>query len=175
MIKIKNLLWIILMLPATSIFGQSSISELKVGHVFYIDIPDYMSRTAGLNSAASVQFKSSVKDVYGFIIEDSKEDLTLTDMKFASINEFYDFFVKDFLRDEDKRNISPVHTFRKDDKNYLEMDASYYDKDAKSDIYYYVSIVETKDYYYKILCYSALENKEKFKPDFQKILLSLRE
>ena len=175
MITIKNLLLILLMFPARLVFGQSNVSELKVGHVFYIDIPEYMSKTVGINNAASVQFKSVTKDIYGFIIEDSKEELNLTDMKFASINEFYDYFVKDFLKDEDKRNISPIHTFKKDEKNYVEMDASYYDKDAKADIYYYVCIVETKNYYYKILCYSALENKDKFKSDFQKIPLSLKE
>jgi hypothetical protein len=39
-----------------------------------------MNKTLGLNSAADIQYKSVVKDVYGFVIYDTKEDLALVDM-----------------------------------------------------------------------------------------------
>lgn len=171
----KYLLALLFALVALTNYGQTSFKDLKVGHVFYISIPDYMSKTTGLNTSASIQFKSVVKDVYGFIIEDSKEDLKLAETNFSSINEYYDFFIKDFLKDEDKRSISTPNSFKKGQNNYLEIDASYFDKDAKIDIYYYVCVVETKDSYYKVLCWSSLENKDKFKADFQKIAYSLRD
>jgi len=55
-----------------------------------------MSKTAGLNSAAVIQYKSVIKDVYGIIIEDSKEELSLVEMNYSTIKEFYEDFIKDF-------------------------------------------------------------------------------
>jgi len=164
-----------LMLSTLKNQGQTTFKELKVGHEFFINVPDYMNKTVSLNSSASVQFKNVIKDVAGFVIEDSKEDLKLAETNFSSINEYYDYFIKDFLKDEEKRTISTPNTFKKGQNNYLEIDASFSDKDSKIDIYYYVCVIETKNYYYKVLCWSSLENKDKFKKDFQKIAYSLRD
>lgn len=95
-----------LMLSTLKNQGQTTFKELKVGHELFINVPDYMNKTVGLNSSASVQFKNVIKDVAGFVIEDSKEDLKLAETNFSSINEYYDFFIKDFLKDEEKRTIS---------------------------------------------------------------------
>jgi len=134
-----------------------------------------MNKTVGLNSAASIQFKNVVKDVAGFLIEDPKEDLKLAETNFASINEYYDYFIKDFLKDEEKRTISKPNIIKKGQNSFLEVDASYFDKDSKMVVCYYVCLIETKDYYYKLLCWSSLENKDKFKSDFQNIAYSLRD
>ena len=171
---LKFILTLIFISTALNNYGQST-KELKVGHIFYISIPEYMNQTAGLNASASVQFKNTIKDVAGAVIEDSKEELKLVDQNYSSINEYYDVFVKDFLKDEEKRSISSPNTFKKGENNCLEIDASYYDKDAKADMYYYICIVETKNYYYKVTCWTTLENKDKFKTDFQKIAYSLRD
>ena len=58
---------------------------------------------------------------------------------------------------------------------FVECDASYYDKEANLEIYYFVGLVETAASFYKVLCWSSLENKDKFKSDFQKILYSMRD
>ena len=55
------------------------------------------------------------------------------------------------------------------------MDASYYDKDAKTEIFYLVGIVETSKAYYKVLSWSTVENKDKFKADFQQIMYSIKD
>lgn len=95
----------------------------------------------------------------------------MVDMTFSSINEFYDSFVKD----EEKRTVSKSLNQKNGDINFVESDVSYYDKEAKMDIYYLVGIVETKNSYYKVLSWTAAENKDKFKADFQKILYSLKD
>jgi hypothetical protein len=134
-----------------------------------------MNKTAGLNSAAAVQFKSVVKDVYGFVIYDTKEELTFLEMQYASPKDFYEDFIKDFLKDEDKRKVSDVKYTTKGEIKYAESDASYYDKDAQAEIYYLIGVVETKTAYYKVLSWCTLENKDKFKADFQAIMYSLRD
>ena len=164
-----------LLLIASAAKAQAPLKEYKAGHVFYVSLPEYMSKTTGINSSSTIQYKSVVKDVYGFIIEDSKEELKLAEVNFSSINEFYEDFIGDFLKDEDKRKVSEPVYQKKGDINFIEADLVYYDKDAKADIYYLVGIVETPTTFYKVLSWAAAENKDKFKADFQRILYSLKD
>ena len=174
----KNIKFITLLLCCltTSIAtAQSPLKELKAGHVFTVGIPDYMERTVGLNSAAIIQYKSSVKDVYGFIIEDNRTDLALASLNFASINEFYDKFMGTFLKGEENKKVDAPKFQKIGDRDFVECDVTYYDQTAKMDIYYLVGIVSTKTAFYKVLSWCAVENKDKFKADFQKIIYSLKD
>jgi hypothetical protein len=155
--------------------AQTNLREYKGGHTFNISLPTYMNRTMGLNSAASIQYKSTVKDVYGFVIYDTKEELELAQINFTSISEFYEDFIKDFLIDEESRKVSEAKTSSKGNINFIESDITYYDKDAEIEIYYLIGIVETKVSFYKVLSWCAATEKEKFKADFQKILYSLKD
>ena len=170
-----SLIWFVLTCIPLASFSQTAMTEYKAGSIFYIKLPDYMSRTIGINSSASIQYKNAVKDVYGFVIIDSKDEMELADLKYSSVQEFYDDFIKDFLVDEEQRKISKPLFQKKGDVNFIECDASYYDKEAKAEIYYLVGIVETKTSYYKVLSWVLAENKEKFKADFQSIVYSLRD
>lgn len=164
-----------MVLMTTTTFAQTELKEYRAGHTFNVSLPDYMTKTAGINSASAIQYKSAVKDVYGFIIFDTKEELGLVEMKYSSTNEFYEDFIKDFLIDEDKRKVSKPLSQKNGDINFIECDVTYYDKDAKTDIYYLVGIVETKTAYYKVLSWAVAENKDKFKADFQKIIYSIKD
>ena len=159
---------------ASMSLGQSS-KNLKAGNIFSIDVPEYMSRTVGLNSAATLQFKNEVKDVYGFIIEDSKAELALAEKNFKSAGEFYEYFIKDFLVGEEKREIGKETTKSKNSIHYVESEASYYDSEYDIEIYYYLGIIETKNNFYKLICYTSRANKDQYKEDFRKILYSLKD
>ncbi|MEO8146342.1 MAG: hypothetical protein ABI723_01830 [Bacteroidia bacterium] len=172
--KLKSLTLAICLLSINA-FAQTGAKEYTAGHIFYVTLPDYMKKTGGLNTAATIQFKNTVKDVYGFIIEDNKEELGLVDMSYASIDEFYEDFIKDFASDEEKRKVTKPQSLKKGETNFVECDVTYYDKEAKSDIYYFIGIAETKAAYYKVLCWATVANKDKYKADFQKILYSIRD
>jgi hypothetical protein len=159
----------------TTTFAQTNLVEYKAGHIFYVSLPNYMSKTTGLNDAAVIQFRNSIKDVAGFIIEDNKEELALADMVFSSINDFYDNFIKNFLIGQNERKVSDPLSKTIGETKFIECDASYIDIESKMGIYYFVGIAETKDAFYKILCFGSLENKDNFKADFQKILYSIRD
>jgi hypothetical protein len=165
----------ILLLTFTGTMAQTTMKEHKAGQVFYVSLPSYMNRTMGLNSASTIQYKSVVKDVYGFVIVDGKQDLDLAELKFASINEFYEHFIDGFLADQEKREVSKPVFKTQGDMSFVESDVTYFDKDADAMIYYLVGIVETKSSYYKVLSWSSAVNKDKFKADFQKILYSLKD
>ena len=153
--------------------AQVSMKPYKVGHPFHISLPDYMTRTVGMNEDAAIQYKNVVKDVYGFVIVDDKESLKLAEISFTSITEFYEDFIKDFMEGEEKVKQSKPQVTDNQAARYLEADLSYFDKEAKSEIYYLIGVVETDKAYYKVLTYCTLENKAKFKEDFRKILYSL--
>ena len=170
-----TLTYALLLLLSTLAIAQTNMVSYKAGHVFDISLPDYMGKTFGLNNSATIQYKSVLKDVYGFVILDTKEELKLAEMTFVSISDFYDNFIKDFLKDEKKRRISrPVYQ-KIGDVSFAESDASYYDGEAKIEIYYLVGVVETKNAFYKVLSWCSLENKDKFKADFQKTLYSVKD
>lgn len=166
---------VLIFLASPQIFAQQANNEIKIGHLFYISMPQNMERTIGLNSAASFQFMSKDNEVAGFVIEDSKADLKLAETTFATLKDFYSFFEKDFLTGLEKRTLSTPIEYKKNGKNYLEFDASFFDKGLNSEISYYVCLIESKDYYYKVLCWSAADKKENFKPDFKNIALSIRD
>ncbi|MDG2433037.1 hypothetical protein [Flavobacterium sp.] len=176
---IKNLFLIVATTAALSFtvltMGQTKFNQQKAGNVFDIDIPDYMTRTVGLNDVATVQYKNSVKDIYTIVIEDSKEELAIADIFYASLKEFQEEFEKDFIKDEKKRTSStPIFT-TKNNINYVEYDVSYYDEELQIEVYYLIGIVETKSHFYKVLSWTNLANKDKFKADFQKILYSVKQ
>ena len=172
--RIQILLLTVLFFSLTS-NAQTTMKNYKAGHAFNVSLPDYMTETTGINDAATIQFNNTVKDIGGYIVVDTKKDLELVQMKFSSAQEFYENFIKDFLVKLKNRTISEpkIHTI--EGLNYAECDASYFDKDLKIDIYYYVGIVETKNAFYKLLCYGSIDSKEKYKADFQKILYSIKD
>ena len=164
-----------LVLMTTTTFAQTAVKEYKAGHVFCVNLPEYMTKTTGMNAAAGIQFKNEIKDIAGFIIEDNKEELAIAGMSFSSIDDFYQNFIKDFLNDKpNKKFAKPVmQTIGK--TNFINCDVSYFDEESKVEIYYFVGIAETKDAFYKVLCFGSMDSKAKFKADFQKILNSIRD
>lgn len=171
----RKLILLFITLSAVTVSGAQTLKEYKAGHVFTIGIPDYMTRTVGLNDVASIQYKSDEKDVAGFVIYDTKEELQLAALSFSSVREFYDGFIGDFLADQENRKISDPVSQTKGETHFIECDATYYDKELKTEIYYHVGVVETKKSFYKVLGWSSADKKDECKKDFQKILYSLKD
>jgi hypothetical protein len=158
-----------------TVFAQTNMKNYTAGHTFEVSIPDYMTKTTGLNDAATFQFNNSVKDIAGFIIFDTKEELEIAGLKYTNAQEFYESFIKDFLAKEKNRKISEPKIQTIGDINIVECDASFYSKESKTEIYYFVGVVETKKAFYKLLCLGGIDSKEKYKADFQKILYSIKD
>lgn len=171
----KNLICVFIGLVIAFGATAQTMKEYKGGHTFTISLPDYMKRTVGLNDVAAIQYSSTEQDVAGFVIYDTKEELTLAELSFASIKEFYEGFISDFLSDQENRQVSEPVAKTKDGINFIECDASYFDKELEAEVFYLVGVVETKKSYYKVLAWSSAANKDKFKTDFQKILYSLKD
>lgn len=172
--RFQVILLTVLVFSLTTI-AQTNMKNYKAGHAFDVSLPDYMTETTGINDAATMQFNNTIKDIGGYIIVDTKKELELVQMKFSSAQEFYENFIKDFLVKQKNRTISEPKIHSIEGLSYVECDASFYSKESKIDIYYYVGIIETKNAYYKLLCYGGIDSKEKYKADFQKILYSIKD
>ena len=164
-----------ILMTNSSSFAQTTFNTVKTGHTVSFSVPDYMSRTTGINDVSFLQFKSIPKDVYTFMIEDSKVELDIVEMKFTSVMDFYEFFIKDFLISEKKRKVNTPVSFTKDDVNYVQTELTYYDKDSKFEIYYNITIAETAGYFYQILSYTSEENSVNVKADLTALGSSLKE
>jgi hypothetical protein len=172
---VKQLLTAVIFFSGPAANAQSTMKTQKAGNIFYISVPDYFSRTIGLNSAATVQYQSILKDVYSVVIEDPKETLALDGLKFNAINEFYEEFVKVFVKDKAiLASIKPKYQV-KDGISFAECEVVFQPGDSMPAIYYLIGMVETKNCFYKVVSWTLPENKDKYREDFQKILYSIRD
>lgn len=147
----------------------------KAGNLFYVSLPDYLHKTRGLNSSATIQYKNVVKEVYGFIIEDTKEDLAMDEIQFSSMNEFFQDFINGFVKDKEKlKGLKPRYE-KRGDISFAECELMLEATESMPSIYYLIGVVETKSCYYKVLSWTKSENKDRFSEDFQKILYSVKD
>lgn len=142
------------------------MKEFKVGYIFNISFFDYMNKMMGLNDVLLIEYKSEVKEVYGFVIYDLKEDLKLVELNFNLVKEFYDGFMQDFLKDVEKKLILNLVLKKINEINFIEVDVEYFDKEVNVEIYYLIGVVEIKKVFYKVFFWFLKENKDKFKGDF---------
>ena len=164
-----------LLLSYTSSFSQTGFRKEKVGHVFNISLPEYMNKTLGLNDAAAIQFVNNQIDIAGIVVLDTKSELALAELNFASAEAFYKDFMTDFLTDEASKKIGEPVSKVMGKNNYVECQASYFDSEVNMELHYFIGIVETPNAYYKVLCWGSKDNLEKYLGDFQKILYSIQD
>jgi hypothetical protein len=168
----KTILALNLLLLSLVIKAQTALKEYKAGHTFGISAPAYMTKTTGLNKASTIEFKNLAKDVYTFVIVDTKEELRLLDLTYT-LDEYYDEFTSTFLKNEVSKELSKPIASKKGNTNFIEVEATVFDADIKTKIYYLAGIVETKKSYYRVVSWTTFANKDKYKTDFKNTLFSL--
>lgn len=174
---IKKIKLILALLLTQLVIGQTKMIEYQTGHVVKLSVPDYMKRTSGLNDDACLEFQNPVKEVYTIVIQDSKEDLKLSDITYDGIEEFYEVVFKDFGVGENYSNRKLGTPKKKTIGNYnfFYNECTLRDKELELDLYYVMGLVETPNSFYQVMSWTLLENKEKFKKDFENIIFTLKE
>jgi len=168
---------ITVLMAAMQAANAQTFKENTVGHVYTISVPEYMTKTTGLNAAASSQYQGLTKEAATLVLEESKENLELESLKFSSAQEYFDYLMKTFLQDKQDRYISKSKTFKVGNITFVQAEASCFLEAEKTKIYYLETIAETPNYFYQILSYSwgDKESYEKVKDDLKKIAASLKE
>ncbi|MEN3324702.1 hypothetical protein VP395_13250 [Mariniflexile soesokkakense] len=115
----------------------------------------------------------TLKEAYTIVIEDSKDELNSLGMIFVNPKEFLENFTNDYLIDSKNRIISKIIEFKSNENDHAQAEITWTEEDG--DFYMLVTTVETKKYFYKILCWTLLENKADLKSDFLTISKSIQD
>lgn len=148
-------------------------SVKKGGNCFSMDIPEYLTRTFELNDVASLQYQNSSRSVYVIVIEDDKAQLESLGIKFVNARDFLDNFANDFKKDSQDRKQVYLKEFTNNTNKHAQ--AELYWKEEGNDFYMLITGVETPGHFYKIMCWTPLENMAKVKDDFLRISRSLKD
>jgi hypothetical protein len=154
-------------------FAQTKFSEKVGGHVFRMNIPDYMAKTFDLNDNAALQYQNTQKEAYTIVIEDSKEQLEKLGMKYVSAKDFLEDFAKDFHADKVERVLSTITEFDLTPMKFAQAELTWKQDDIK--FFMIITTVESSTYFYKILCWTIFDNKDTLKKDFLTIAKSLKD
>ena len=163
----------LLLIISVTANSQTKFVEKKIGHVYTINVPDYMTKTLELNSAATCQYSNVKKNAYMIVIEDSKEDLELVNSKYTNPGDFYEDFVKSFSQNKENVQVSEVKNLVINGNKAVQSEMTAVVD--STNIYYLLTVVETKSYFYKLLCWTLPDNKDALKSDFVKMVSSLKD
>ena len=168
----------ILIIACLAFCGQASaqasvFAVRKGGNCFVMDIPEYLTRTFALNDVASLQYQNTSKSAYMIVIEDNKEHLQEVGIKFVHAKDFLESFTADFKKDKENRKLTPVNEFKSNGYAHAQTELSW--TEDGGDFYMLITGVETPGHFYKIMCWTTSENRDKMDADFRRISRSLKE
>lgn len=153
-------------------FAQDFVTQ-SGGHCFTLDLPGYLTKAWDLNEVASLQYQNTMKDVYVVVIEDNKEQLESLGMKFTGPQEFLDNFLNGYQQEAKKRKVFRLPEFENNGIRHAQAEISWKEDDV--DFYMLATIAESPKHFYKILCWTTVQNSDKYMDDFKKIAKSLKE
>ena len=148
-----------------------SFQEKKIGHVYHVSIPDYMTKSYKLNDAASLQYLNAARETYVIVIEDSKDQLHEAGIPFRSPDEFYDHFEQSFTDNSCK--ISSKQSL--DINGYPAVQVEITKPFNGYSVHYLVTVIESDSHFYKMLAWTIEDHKDKYLADFKQIASSFRE
>ena len=153
-------------------YSQAQIFATKTGgHCFNMQIPNYLTKTYDLNDVATLQYKNALKEAYVIVIDDSKDELEKGGTVFIDAKDFLQYFTSEYLILKEGLTKSEIVEFTSNDNGHAQMEATW--KSDNGEIYMILTSVETKEHFYKILCWTLLEFKDTFREDYLKIAKSL--
>lgn len=170
----KHFTLIILLIFCKATTAQTLMDKYKVED-FTVSLPDYMSKTGGLNNDAAIQFRNMVRDVSGYVVKEEKSVKLFDDPANYDINQVYDQFIKEFLIDKKERKIASAMVSTNGNVKFMNTDLTFLDDETMIYYYYFIGIAETKNSFYKVICSSTLDTRNLFKSDFQKIFYSIKD
>mgnify|MGYP003123999896 CR=1 FL=1 len=169
-----RLLILSILILTTSIQAYSQkFTTKKGGHSYTLDVPNYMTKTYDLNDAATLEYKNSLKEAYLIVIPDSKDELKASGSTFIDTKDFLSYFIKDYQIEAERRTITDIATFKSNKNPHSQVEMNF--GIDNNDFFMLITIVETKTHFYKILSWTLLEYKDKFREDYLKISKSLKD
>ena len=162
----------------TVAFGQST-TTLRAGRAVSVSFPSSYEKVFHLNLDAMLQMMNVENEKYTIIIQDEKEGFNYFGVKFENINEAIDFFTKNLIENLKDVKKSEVKIRRIGNYNAAEIiiEATDVAEDTNEEIKlaYVYTLIESPDFYYQVMSWTLVENKDKYLEEFRNIANSFKE
>lgn len=168
----KVLFVILLSVSSLNMFAQKFTVQ-QGGHCFTMDIPAYMTKTYELNDVAPLQYQNTSKEAYVIVIDDSKDQLESLGIKFIDAKDFLLNFIKNYKKDANSRKTSSITEFQSNRNGHAQVELTW--KDENIEYFMLITSVETPTHFYKIMCWTIMENKEILMDDYLAISKTLKD
>ncbi len=150
-----------------------TLSPVKGGHCFTLSVPTFLTKTYDLNDVASLQYQNTQRDAYLIVIYDEKGHLESVGVKFTDSKDFLDSFLADYMIDATNRKTTPAKVFQANGNGHAQSELTWSEDGAN--FFMLVTAVETKEHFYKILCWTSATNKDRLLNDFVALSKTLKE
>lgn len=154
-----------------SLQAQPKMIEHKVGHIYYIDLPDYMQPTTGLNQMASLQYENTEQAAYVIIIDEAKDGLAQFGIN--DLETYYSDLINNFAADAPDKKIADSTLFTNGTIRFIQTQASA--RLDSTDFAYLITCAESPTYFYRIICWTLLDKKDTLFDIYMKLTKTLHE
>jgi hypothetical protein len=170
----RVLLLLVIVLVSNALFAQE-FSEYKVGHTYYVSIPDYLEQTDALSPGSPLQFQNKASEVYFVGMSESLADLEAADVKANTLKAYNKLFLETFGKSEGFTNrvVGKENEIEVNGQKGVQYSVSM--KMKTYPLYYLVTIIKSDTHFYRLIGWTLASQKDKYSEDFKKIAASLRE
>jgi len=159
------------------LFGETlnaqKISEQKIGNIYYLGIPSDWDRVYDINAMASAQYKKKDSESYTLIFDEDKTMMASYGLSYNNVEEYFESFINDAsssMEISDKKG-SNIKVNKKN--AYQGEFTSVVDEEVS--LRYLITIIDTGDYYYKIISWATKDDFEGQIKTFKEIASSLKD
>ena len=152
-------------------FSNIALAQKKIlgAETYSIKLPSGFERTVGTNDAASVQWENEIKEVYGYVLFENIDELTIADITTESKN-YADLSLNNFNDDDTYKLINTRKYKTKSGLETEERELSYFDKEIEIEIHFLINIFKSKHFIYKMINYGSSETFKNARTDIQYII-----
>lgn len=168
---------VILLLLASCGLGNRT-KDVNVENRFEIQLPKSFFKLNKLNPEAALVYGNPLSELYAMVIEDSKQEMNEGEeedvFEETSLEDYFELCLE--MWSENHNTTNKLSDFEKITLNGLP--AYFGEKKAVIDgldIYYIIAVVKGKNAFYQIYTWTLTDQKDKYKPEFVKIVQSFKE
>ncbi len=179
----KNLYFFIVAIFFLISCGQPSdkTQKVEIESRYSLDLPDFLTKTSGLNDNASLQYQNLTKEFYIIVIDESIEEFNEA---IEENEEYLDYYLPDFAGYSEfvyDLIIESLYTYESTEWKELKINnlnarqIGINGKISGLDVFYHYTIIEGAKDYYQVLIWTLKDKMEEHKPYMEQIVNSFKE
>ncbi|AXG73540.1 hypothetical protein DVK85_04560 [Flavobacterium arcticum] len=160
--------------------SKEEIQTIKIKGLYSIELPEYLTKTTGLDNSASLQYQNTLREVYIMVIDEPKSKLE----KAIKENALEDYYTPDLdgyaklLNEgiETRASLDSVPQLISKKINGLNAKTATFTGNSQGiDIYWSLAFIEGKNNYYQVMIWTLADKKEQYKETMKAMINSFKE